>query len=65
MKRFIIVCIALLSFGAQAQQWGSTEADSIRCFENYNNFGSLCNSKEYLQAYEPWLLVYTTCTQAS
>jgi tetratricopeptide (TPR) repeat protein len=65
MKRFLIVCIALISFGAQAQKWGPTEADSIRCFENYNNFGSLCNSKEYLQAYEPWLMVYTTCPQAS
>ena len=65
MKRFLLACIALITFSAQAQQWGSSETDSIRCFENYNNFGSLCNSKEYLQAYEPWLMVYTTCPQAS
>lgn len=65
MKRLLITCLALISFGAQAQKWGPTEADSTRCFENYNNFGSLCNNKEYLQAYEPWLMVYSTCPQAS
>ncbi|HAB35286.1 MAG TPA: hypothetical protein DCE58_01655 [Cryomorphaceae bacterium] len=65
MKRLLIVLFAFSAFFANAQNWGSSEADSIRCFENYNNFGQLCNGKEYLQAYEPWMIVYTTCPQAS
>jgi tetratricopeptide (TPR) repeat protein len=65
MKRILLVLFAFSAFFANAQNWGSNDADSIRCFENYNNFGQLCNGKDYLQAYEPWMIVYTTCPQAS
>ncbi|NDD36078.1 MAG: hypothetical protein EBZ26_07220, partial [Flavobacteriia bacterium] len=60
MKRILLVLFAFSAFFANAQNWGSNDADSIRCFENYNNFGQLCNGKDYLQAYEPWMIVYTT-----
>jgi tetratricopeptide (TPR) repeat protein len=65
MKRLTILLLALSGFSANAQRWGATENDSIRCFENYNNFGQLCNERDYLQAYEPWLIVYTTCPEAN
>lgn len=65
MKRILLVLFAFSAFLANAQNWGGNDADSIRCFENYNNFGQLCNGKDYLQAYEPWMIVYTTCPQAS
>ncbi|HAG48928.1 MAG TPA: hypothetical protein DCL07_03140 [Cryomorphaceae bacterium] len=67
IKRFFFALFALVTVvsTAQTKNWGDNAADSIRCFENYNNFGQLCNSKEYLQAYEPWMIVYTACPQAS
>ncbi|CAI8380974.1 MAG: Uncharacterised protein [Owenweeksia sp. TMED14] len=49
---------------SQDSKWGNNEADSIRCYENYNNFGSLYNGKSYVDAFEPWLFVYNTCPQA-
>ncbi|GGH65833.1 MAG: hypothetical protein EP346_08970 [Bacteroidetes bacterium] len=45
----------------QDNPYGANDADSIRCFENYNIAGSLFNSKQYAQAYESWDIVYTTC----
>jgi tetratricopeptide (TPR) repeat protein len=66
MKYFFTLTSFILTFSciAQKSKWGSTDADSIRCYENYNNFGSLYNGKSYVAAFEPWLFVYNTCPQA-
>ena len=66
MKYFFTLTSFILTFSciAQESKWGSTDADSIRCYENYNNFGSLYNGKSYVAAFEPWLFVYNTCPQA-
>ncbi len=63
MKRILtILTLALISQGAFAQsKWGATPADSLRCFENYNNFGQLANARQYLQAYDYWNSVYNEC----
>ena len=66
MKRILFVLTAvLLTVGAQAQgKWGESVADSVTCYENYNIFGSYYQSKNYLDAFEPWLKVYETCPGA-
>ncbi|MDX5428482.1 MAG: hypothetical protein LPK46_08880 [Bacteroidota bacterium] len=66
MKRLLIVMAMLMATtGLKAQKWGETPADSIKCWENYNNFGSLYNSKSYADAYEYWYQVYANCPGAS
>lgn len=45
--------------------WGSNPTDSTKCFENFNDFGALYNSKSYLEAYDHWKVVYETCPTAS
>ena len=66
MRHFLIssfLIISIISFG-QESKWGNSEADSIRCYENYNNFGSLYNGRSYVEAFDPWLFVYNTCPEA-
>jgi tetratricopeptide (TPR) repeat protein len=66
MRHFLILSfslISIISFG-QESKWGNSEADSIRCYENYNNFGSLYNGRSYVEAFDPWLFVYNTCPEA-
>lgn len=67
MRRFLLSAVlALGSMVAQAQDgvWGATSNDSLKCWESYNIFGSLFNSKSYAEAYDAWNVVYTTCPQA-
>jgi hypothetical protein len=63
MKRILFVLGAvLMTVGVKGQsKWGSTTADSVSCYEGYNIFGSYYQSKNYLDAFEPWLNVYQTC----
>lgn len=62
MKRILsILTLGLMSHFMMAQGMGATPADSTRCWENYNIFGSLANAKQYAEAYEPWSFVYNTC----
>lgn len=66
MKRILFVLGAvLMTVGVKGQgAWGSTTADSVSCYEGYNIFGSHYQSKNYLDAFEPWLNVYQTCPGA-
>lgn len=70
MKRvlgFLLLVAALGSqplFGQKAV-WGKNATDSTVCFEKFNTFGALYNSKSYVEAYEPWKAVYETCPQAT
>ena len=66
MKRILFVLGAvLMTVGVKGQsKWGSTTADSVSCYEGYNIFGSYYQSKNYLDAFEPWLNVYQTCPGA-
>lgn len=64
MKRILaLLALAFLAQGMNAQDniWGETRTDSIRCWENYNNFGSLANQRQYAQAFDHWKIVYETC----
>lgn len=64
MKKFLLATAVTISIAAQAQTeklWGNSTADSIKCFENYNIAGSYYQSKNYLDAYDAWYQVYTTC----
>jgi len=67
MKRLftsiLFTCMAM-SMVAQGT-WGSNSADSTKCFENFNDFGALYNSKSYLDAYDHWKVVYEICPAAS
>ncbi|GAB5556707.1 MAG: hypothetical protein SchgKO_09200 [Schleiferiaceae bacterium] len=67
MKRYILLIVAvfgLISANAQKKAWGETPADSVKCWEQYNIFGSLYQSKSYADAYEGWYEVYTNCPGA-
>lgn len=68
MNRFLAVVTAFVmtvSVSAQVKKWGETEQDSLDCFVNFNDFGTLYNGKSYADAYEPWKKVYTTCPQVN
>lgn len=66
MKNILVLVLSLnVHFAAMAQSnWGNNSTDSTICFEKYNTFGSLYNSKAYSEAYEPWKTVYETCPKA-
>jgi tetratricopeptide (TPR) repeat protein len=67
MKRVLVLVLSLsIQFASLAQSnWGKSATDSTVCFEKFNTFGSLYNSKSYAEAYEPWRAVYETCPKAS
>ena len=68
MKRVFIALLVLsstISMTAQDNKWGTTSADSVKCWENYNIFGSMIQTKAYTDAYEHWLQVYETCPGAN
>jgi len=67
MKRILVLVLSLsVSLASLAQSnWGKSATDSTVCFEKFNTFGSLYNSKSYVEAYEPWRTVYETCPKAS
>jgi tetratricopeptide (TPR) repeat protein len=68
MKRLLIVLtFTTYSFFANAQvsqEWGGSVGDSVRCWENYNIFGSLYQSNSFAEAYESWKVVYDICPAA-
>jgi len=67
MKKMFLFAAATLSIALQAQDekiWGNSAADSVKCFENYNIAGSYYQSKGYLDAYDAWYQVYSTCPGA-
>lgn len=60
------MALGLFAQASYAQSvWGETAADSVQCFENYNNFAALANGKQYLEAYEAWNAVYNNCPGVS
>ena len=62
MRNLVTALILFASIATQAQsKWGASDADSVKCWENYNNFGSLMQTKSYAAAYEHWNYVYTNC----
>jgi len=67
MKKILVLVLSLnVSIASLAQSiWGKNATDSTVCFEKFNTFGSLYNSKSYVDAYEPWRAVYETCPKVS
>lgn len=67
MKRILFVFGWMVSaLGVQAQaSWGSSVADSVKCYENYNIMGSYYQTKNYVEAYPSWLELYQLCPGAS
>ncbi len=67
MKRILVLVLSLgVSIASMGQSnWGKNATDSTVCFEKFNTFGSLYNSKAYSEAYEPWKTVYETCPKVS
>jgi tetratricopeptide (TPR) repeat protein len=67
MKRILVLVLSLIVSNASLAQsnWGNSATDSTVCFEKFNTFGSLYNSKAYAEAYEPWKTVYETCPKVS
>jgi tetratricopeptide (TPR) repeat protein len=69
MKRVVLlVFVSLTAFATKAQTeklWGSSAADSVKCWENLNIAGSYYQNKSYAEAYEAWYQLYTTCPGAS
>ncbi|MEY4461251.1 MAG: hypothetical protein RL429_1240, partial [Bacteroidota bacterium] len=61
----LFAALGTSSLYAQKAVWGKNATDSTVCFEKYNTFGALYNSKSYVEAYEPWKVVYETCPQAT
>ncbi len=62
MRKWITALFVVATIALQAQgKWGASSADSVKCWENYNNFGSLMQTKSYVAAYEHWDYVYTHC----
>lgn len=71
MKRiFFSIWILTSVFLVKAQdagvspEWGGNIADSVRCWESYNIYGSLYQSQSYLEAFESWKVVYDLCPGA-
>jgi len=67
MKRILLSLLmagGLTAAFGQAK-WGNSQTDSLVCFEKYNEFGSLYNTKAYAEAYEPWKVVFETCPTAT
>jgi len=69
MRKVVLVAlVSILAISAQAQSekvWGTTAADSVKCWENLNIAGSYYQNKNYAEAYDAWLQLYTTCPGAS
>ena len=67
MKRIVFVFgLIMASLGLQAQStWGSSVADSVKCYENYNIMGSYYQTKNYVEAYPSWLELYQVCPGAN
>ena len=62
MRNLVTALFVVATIAMQAQsKWGASAADSVKCWENYNNFGSLMQTKSYVAAYEHWNYVYTNC----
>ncbi len=62
MRNLVTALVLFASIATQAQsKWGASAADSVKCWENYNNFGSLMQTKSYVAAYEHWDYVYSNC----
>jgi len=62
MRNLVTALVLFAAIATQAQsKWGASAADSVKCWENYNNFGSLMQTKSYVAAYEHWDYVYTNC----
>jgi len=62
MRNLVTALILFVAIATQAQsKWGASAADSVKCWENYNNFGSLMQTKSYVAAYEHWDYVYSNC----
>ena len=65
MRDVLVGLILLGSSALYAQgKYGATTADSVKCWENYNIFGSLIQTKNYTDAYEYWDYVFTNCPGA-
>lgn len=63
MKRILaLLALTFVATGMNAQgNWGSSQEDSLVCFENYNTFGQLAQARQFAQAYDHWVIVYETC----
>jgi len=62
MRNLVTALFVVATMAIQAQgEWGASSADSVKCWENYNNFGSLMQTKSYTAAYEHWNYVYANC----
>ena len=61
IKPIIVLIFALGCGSISAQRFGETEQDSLECIKNLSLCQEFFKQRDYINAYEPWLVVYTTC----
>lgn len=59
------VALLLSSFNTKAQDYGNTEADSLKCLENVSLYVEAYDQKRYDDAYIPWKKAITICPKQS
>lgn len=68
MKRLLLGILTITSITTTRAQvspeWGGNQADSVKCWENYNIFGSLYQSQSFVEAFDSWKIVYDICPGA-
>lgn len=58
----IIALIFALSWTrSSAQQYGSTPEDSVECIKNVSLYSEFYKQRNYVDAFEPWLITYRLC----
>lgn len=69
MKKLSFIGLALaatlLSTNANAQKYGDTPEDSVKCIQNLSVYSDFYKQKAYVDAYEPWKEVINTCPKSS
>lgn len=69
MRKFGLIIFTLSMLLAQVAEGQNKKrdygTDSITCSDNLNIYYSLAKSRNYLQAYDSWKIVYDTCPQVS
>ncbi len=61
MKIMMLLVVLGATMTATAQKYGKTPEDSVDCVTNLYLYKEAFNSKNYLEAYEPWKEVLRTC----
>ncbi len=56
---------ALIPINTNAQKYGNTPEDSMKCIQNLSIYGDFYKEKDYQNAYQPWKEVIQTCPRSS